>query len=83
MYGWKRSEAAARTVTLEYQGLVTCLAVEMAVNEENERRVVHGELAILEEAWKEAEEVAAIADRLTLPAEFDEQMAELRRKRPD
>jgi hypothetical protein len=54
----------------------------MAVNEENERRVVHGELAILEEAWKEAEEVAAIADRLTLPSEFDEQMAELRRKRP-
>jgi hypothetical protein len=82
-YGWDGADAGARAVTLEYQGLVTCLAVEMAVNEENERRVVHGELAILEEAWKEAEEVAAIADRLTLPEGFDDEMAELRRKRPD
>jgi hypothetical protein len=80
--GWKRVEAAARTLTLEYQGLVTCLAVEMAVNEENERRALRGELAILEEAWKDAEEVAAIADRLTLPADFDEQMADLKRRAP-
>jgi len=38
------------------------LALEMAVHEEAERRALDGELARLAEEWKEAEEVAAIAD---------------------
>ncbi|MEJ7809586.1 MAG: hypothetical protein WKG32_04130 [Gemmatimonadaceae bacterium] len=44
------------------------LALEMALHEETERRAMEGELALLEEAWREAEEVAAIADNLFLPA---------------
>ncbi|MEX2178539.1 MAG: hypothetical protein WD801_07500 [Gemmatimonadaceae bacterium] len=43
------------------------LALEMAANEDVERRALSGELAQLaqlEEAWREAEEIAAIADRL-------------------
>jgi hypothetical protein len=40
------------------------LALEMAMHEETERRVLEGELALLAEAWKEAEEIAAIADEL-------------------
>jgi hypothetical protein len=40
------------------------LAFEMALNEEAERRALEGELAALEAAWKEAEEIAAIADAL-------------------
>lgn len=40
------------------------LAVEMALHEEQERRVLEGELASLAEAWADAEEVAAIADGL-------------------
>jgi hypothetical protein len=40
------------------------LALEMASNEDAERRALHGELAQLKEAWREAEEVAAIADHL-------------------
>jgi hypothetical protein len=40
------------------------LALEMALHEEQERRVLEGELAVLAEAWAEAEEVAAIADTL-------------------
>jgi len=43
------------------------LALEMAAHEDVERRALEGELAALEAAWKEAEEVAAIADSLTLP----------------
>jgi hypothetical protein len=43
------------------------LALEMAAHEETERRVFEGELALLEEAWREAEEIAAIADRLLIP----------------
>jgi hypothetical protein len=40
------------------------LALEMAANEDAERRALTGELALLEEAWREAEEIAAIADHL-------------------
>jgi hypothetical protein len=39
-------------------------ALEMALHEETERRALHGELAMLEAMWREAEEIAAIADRL-------------------
>jgi hypothetical protein len=57
--------------------LETRLAVEMAVNEENERRALEGELALLELEWKEAEEIAGIADRLGAES-VDEQFDELR-----
>lgn len=43
------------------------LALEMATHEDIERRALEGELAALEASWREAEEVAAIADALTLP----------------
>jgi hypothetical protein len=43
------------------------LALEMATHEEIERRALEGELRTLEEAWRQAEEIAAIADSLTLP----------------
>jgi hypothetical protein len=39
-------------------------ALEMALHEETERRAMEGELAALEEMWRQAEEIAAIADRL-------------------
>lgn len=42
------------------------LALEMAANESIERRAMEGELAMLEEAWKQAEEIASIADNLDL-----------------
>jgi len=44
------------------------LALEMSLHEEDERRALEGELWRLERAWREAEEIAAIADRLLLPA---------------
>lgn len=40
------------------------LALEMAANEDVERRALEGELALLEMAWRGAENIAAIADRL-------------------
>ncbi len=48
------------------------LAMEMSLHEEQERRALEGELWVLEQAWKEAEEIAAIADNLLLPARTDE-----------
>ena len=40
------------------------LALEMAVHDELERDAMQGELSALEEAWRQAEEIAGIADRL-------------------
>lgn len=44
------------------------LALEMAMNEETERRALEGELHVLADAWREAERIAAIADSLLAPA---------------
>lgn len=54
------------------------LALEMSVHEESERRALEGELAILEEAWREAEEVASIADRLLIPDAVERLIGKLR-----
>jgi hypothetical protein len=48
------------------------LALEMAAHEESERRAFEGELEQLEEAWREAEEIAAIADMLLVPEDVEE-----------
>jgi len=44
------------------------LALEMSLHEEDERRALEGELAELEDRWREAEEVAAISDDMFLPS---------------
>jgi hypothetical protein len=65
---WKRDGFAG-----DPSGLVsklakpTRLALEMALHEESERRALEGELWRLEQAWKEAEEIAGIADGLLVP----------------
>ena len=48
------------------------LALEMASNEDIERRALAGELASLAEAWKEAEEIAHISDALFADEVFQE-----------
>ena len=47
------------------------LALEMASHEESERRAMEGELALLEAAWRQAEEIAKIADNLLVPPSVD------------
>ena len=56
------------------------LALEMAVSEEQERAAMEGDLARLEEAWREAEEVARIADDLLLPDEVVGRLERLKRR---
>lgn len=56
------------------------LALEMTAHEDAERRALEGELAMLEAAWKEAEEIAGISDNLLLPAEVDGWLARLKRR---
>jgi hypothetical protein len=55
------------------------LGLEMAVHEDDERRALEGELAELESAWREAEEVASISDALLVPPRVTERLDQLRR----
>jgi hypothetical protein len=55
---------------------IDALALEMALHEESERAALEGELTALESAWREAEEIAAIAD--SLPYDLGERIAALR-----
>jgi hypothetical protein len=55
------------------------LALEMSLQEDGERRALNGELAALERAWREAEQIAAIADSLLLPGDVLERVAGLQR----
>lgn len=54
------------------------LAVEMAAHEDQERQLIDGELDDLTSQWKDAEEVAAIADDLLLPPAVLERLERLR-----
>lgn len=78
-----RAEADARRMGWGYQELwgmpaPVRLALEMAANEERERRALEAELEVLEAEWKEAEEIAGIADRLVVPASVEKKLAKLR-----
>jgi hypothetical protein len=62
---WSRGGTGSEERTpLHWLPDVDRLALEMAANEDAERRALRGELRQLQEAWREAEEVAAIADHL-------------------
>jgi hypothetical protein len=58
-------------------GRLEALALEMAFNEERERVALEGELQALEAAWREAEEIAAIAD--AIPFDLNERVESIRR----
>lgn len=55
------------------------LAFEMALHEDSERRAMEGELASLEQAWRDAEQVAAIADNLLVPLSVTQRLAQFKR----
>ncbi|MDX2183655.1 MAG: hypothetical protein SFW08_06720 [Gemmatimonadaceae bacterium] len=56
------------------------LAAEIMLHEAEERRWLEGELRDLEARWKEADEIAGIADSLTLPAGIEERLESLRKR---
>ena len=59
------------------------LALEMASHEDTERRALEGELALLEAAWRQAEEIASIADDLLTPSSDEQWIAENRGRRAE
>lgn len=58
----RRGETKLRTIAP-----AILLGLEMAAHEEIERRVLEGELSRLEDEWRNAEEIAAIADNMFVP----------------
>jgi hypothetical protein len=80
------AEEAARRQGLGYRDvwdmpLEIRLAMEMAAHEDAERRAMEGELAELERHWREAEELASIADGLPLAPAVEEKLDGLRASR--
>lgn len=73
---WKGKAESERTI----MGLKPelRLALEMTAHEDAERRWLAGELLDLEQAWREAEELAGIADKLGLPAEIEARLQALK-----
>jgi hypothetical protein len=51
----------------------------MSLHEEAERRALQGELMELERAWRDAEEIAGIADDLLLPESIGGAVERLKR----
>ena len=64
MAGWVRGERRDKAFTPPKLDDPGALALEMALHEESERLAMLGELKALEAAWRDAEEIAAIADTL-------------------
>jgi hypothetical protein len=56
----------------------TRLGLEMALQEEQERRAMEGELAALAAAWREAEAIAKISDDLLVPTKIAEKLEEMK-----
>lgn len=56
------------------------LALEMISHEESERRAMEGDLRILEDAWREAEEIAGIADDMFLPDDVSKRLSEMKER---
>ena len=71
-------KTSVTTPLKDYATSIT-LALEMALNEQRERELLAGELLDLEFAWREAEELARIADALGSTA-TDRALASLKAK---
>ncbi|MGH7651181.1 MAG: hypothetical protein ACREMS_05000 [Gemmatimonadaceae bacterium] len=56
------------------------LSLEMASHEDSERRALEGELSVLADAWREAEEIAAISDDMFLPTTVSRSLVELKNR---
>jgi hypothetical protein len=86
-YSAKRLQELGRPSFAAEPGSITVapheiqLGLEIAANEEMERRVLEGEAWALEQEWQEAEELAAIADDLLFPSHLAARLERWRKRR--
>jgi hypothetical protein len=76
--GYGRPLFAGKPGTVHRLPSPTRLAIEMALHEEQEMRALVGELVDLELAWREAEEIARIADDMFVPQEVEASLVRMR-----
>jgi hypothetical protein len=76
-----RFSSAEQKVLLKAIPAHVRLALEMSAHEESERHALEGELHLLEAAWRDAEEIAGIADDMFLPESMDEELRRLKEGR--
>ena len=69
--------------TLAGMGESTRLAIEMATHEQAEREALEGELKELEARWRQAEEIARIADNLFVPESVETFIEDERSRRDE
>ena len=74
----RRPEISASEAFIDRIPAPMLLAMEMAAHEDVERRAMEGELAILEAAWRQAEEIAAISDNLLVPSTIDAELKKIK-----
>ena len=79
---WYHAEPPAQTGTLRALVPRDRLALEMALHEESERRAMDGELAALEAQWRDAEEIANIADGLLVPPDIEQRLQAMKGQSP-
>ncbi len=75
---WGAKLSFGDTGDLQYIPTAARLAFEMALHEDAEREALAGELASLERAWADAEEIAHIADDLLTPPSIAERLGALK-----
>ena len=80
VHEWAAKQNFGDTGALNFLPAPVRLALEMSAHEEQEQRALEGELADLERAWRDAEEIAAIADDLLLPDGIRARIAALNAK---
>lgn len=79
---WAGPTDYSKAFPLGYLPVPARLALEMSLHEEDERRAMEGDLLDLENRWKEAEEIAGIADSLTVPESTISTLTEYKAKSP-
>jgi hypothetical protein len=77
---WASSQRFGDNGALYFLPATVRLAMEMAAHEDVERRALEGELHMLEEAWRDAEEIAAIADNMFTPKSVLLRLGALKRR---
>ncbi|MES2523287.1 MAG: hypothetical protein V4617_11345 [Gemmatimonadota bacterium] len=80
---WSTRQTFGDTGDLAHIPAPARLAFEMALHEESERSALDGELALLEQAWHQAEAIAKIADGLLISPTVDARMSVLRNRGSD
>lgn len=75
---WSARQSLGDTGDLQHLPAAARLAFEMALHEDSERRALEGELAVLEAAWRHADEIARIADGLLPSPMIDARITQMR-----